>query len=388
MAGYLLLAIGVISLGVLLLAYQSVLLLFVRKRPQAHTDVLAPISVLKPLSGVDPGLYENLCAIMQQDHPDFQVIFGAEDPFDPALEVARRVASEFPDRDIQIVAGGARLSGVNPKVRILRRMIEEARHHWVLISDSNVRPRPDYLQTMQTVQLQERADLVHTVLSGMPGESLGARLEELQLGGWVAAAICFAQRFGHPCVIGKSMLMRRSFLVNDGALSRMQDILAEDYTLGAELHRSGGKVALAPYRLPVVTGKGPLRGFLNRHIRWGQMRRRIAPLSFVAELMANPTPFLLGSLVFLEGRTWNFALGTLLLKWMVDLLAYTILAERASIKTAALLPLKDILVLVMWMVSAVKRTVRWRGHVMWVGPGSRLEPVGDEGGGELGQASA
>lgn len=388
MNGYFLFALGLTSLAVLALAYQSILLRFKGRKPGVADTELVPVSVLKPLSGVDPGLYENLRAILTQDHPGYQVIFGAEDMFDPALEVARRLAREFPQRDIRIVAGGARLSGVNPKVRILRRMIEEVSHQWVLISDSNVRPRADYLRTMQAVQLREKADLVHTVLSGTPGESLGARLEELQLGGWVAAAICFAQRFGHPCVIGKSMLMRRSFLVNEGALSRMQDILAEDYTLGAELHRSGRKVALAPYRLPVVTGQSELRGFLNRHIRWGQMRRRIAPLSFLAELTANPTPFLLGSLLFLEGRTWNLALGAQLLKWTLDLLAYASLAERASFKTAALLPLKDVLVLLMWIVSALKRTVRWRGHVMWVGPGSRLTPVSDERGGELGQASA
>jgi ceramide glucosyltransferase len=388
MIGYLLLAVGLISLLTLMLAYQSVVLRFSGGKPEADDKDLLPVSVLKPLSGVDPGLYENLRAVLNQDHPDFQVIFGAEDPFDPALEVARRLVREFPRRDILIVAGAARLTGMNPKVRILRRMIKEARHDWVLISDSNVRPRPDYLRTMQAVQLEQKADLVHTVLCGTAGETIGARLEELQLDGWVAAAICFAERFGHPCVIGKSMLMRRSFLVDEGALSRMRDILAEDYTLGAELHRTGRKVALAPYRLPVVTGNGPLRAFLNRHIRWGQMRRRIAPLLFLAELTANATPFLLASLLLLDETAWHVAWAAQLFKWTVDLLAYARLAESPSLRTAALIPLKDILVLLMWAVSGLKRTVRWRGNVMSVGPGSRLEPVREASRGELGQAGA
>lgn len=388
MIGYFLLSIGLISLLTLILAYQSVVLHFGDRKPEVRDKDLLPVTILKPLSGVDPGLYENLRAVLNQDHPEFQVIFGAEDPLDPALEVARCLAREFSGTDIRIVAGVARATGMNPKVRILRRMIEEVSHEWVLISDSNVRPRPDYLRTMQAVQLAEQADLVHTVLSGTAGETLGARFEELQLGGWVAAAICFAERFGHPCVIGKSMLMRRSFLVFEGALSRMQDILAEDYTLGAELHRTGRKVALAPYRLPVVTGNSPLRAFLNRHIRWGQMRRRIAPLPFLAELTANATPFLLASLLFLEGRAWQLACGAQLLKWSIDLLAYSRLAERPSLKTAALVPAKDVLVLFMWVVSGLKRTVRWRGNVMWVGPGSRLEPVREASNRELRQASA
>lgn len=386
MMGYVLLTLGLVSVGMLLLAYQSVLLRFFRVKSGNSAVALAPVSVLKPLCGIDSGLYENLRAIVEQEHPGFQVIFGAEDPFDPALDVARQLVREFPERDIQVVAGGAPSSGVNPKVRILRRMIEQARHEWVLISDSNVRPRPDYLKAMQAVQVRERADLVHTVLSGTAGESLGARLEELQLNGWVAAAICFAQRFDHPCVIGKSMLMRRSFLVGEGALVRVRDILAEDYTLGAELHRSGRRVALAPYLLPVVTGTGSLKAFLNRHIRWGQMRRRIAPLSFFAELTANPTPFLLSSLFLVDGKALDVALGTQLFKWALDLVAYFSLAQRASFRTAVLIPLKDLLVLLMWAVSAVKRTVLWRGNVMWVGPGSRLEPIDDGIGQELGRA--
>jgi ceramide glucosyltransferase len=380
MLGFVPLAVGLVSSLVLLVAYQSVFLRLSRTGRHESLDdsSFPPVSILKPLCGVDPGLYENLRAIVEQQHPGFQVIFGAEDPFDPALEVARRLAREFPERDIQVVGGGAPTSGVNPKVRILRRLIELARHEWVLISDSNVRPRPDYLKAMQSVQIREQADLVHTVLSGTGGESWGARLEELQLNGWVAAAICFADRFNHPCVIGKSMLMRRSFLVGEGALGRVQDILAEDYTLGAELHQRGRKVALAPYLLPVVTGTGSLQAFLNRHIRWGQMRRRIAPLSFFAELSANPTPFFLGSLFFLEGKAFDVAFVAQLLKWSLDLFAYLRLSERPSLKTAALLPLKDLLVLVMWFVSAFKRTVLWRGHLMWVGPGSRLSPVNSD----------
>ncbi len=378
-----LLTVGIVSALTLAVAYQSVLLRLGGRRPEVSPDRLPPVTILKPLRGVDPGLYENLRAIIEQEHPDFEVIFGAEDPFDPALQVARRLISEFPNRRLLVVGGGAPRTGANPKVRILRRMIEFASREWILISDSNVRPAPDYLATMQAVQMNEQADLVHTVLSGCAGEGFGARLEELQLGGWVAAAISFAQRFNHPCVIGKSMLMRKSYLLGEGALARMQDILAEDYIMGAELHRSGRKVALAPYRLPVVTGKGSLRGFLNRHIRWGQMRRRIAPRSFFLELSANPTPFLLASMPMLEQRALLLACATQTLKWSMDLAAYICLSQKASLRTAALIPIKDILVLFMWCVSAVKRTVSWRGHTMWVGPGSRLSPVRSEPVGEL-----
>jgi ceramide glucosyltransferase len=372
---YVLLCAGLISIFAFAVACQSVLLRLRKVPPEVSDSDLEPITILKPLKGVDSGLLENLRAILLQDHPSFEVIFGAEDADDPALILARTVALEFPHLRIKFVKGGAPQEGQNPKVRILRRMVELASHEWVLISDSNVRPAPDYLKAMQRTQIAEQADLVHTVLSGSRGESFGARLEELQLNSWVASAISFAQRFGHPCVIGKSMLLRRSYLVEERALVRMQDILAEDYIMGAELHRTGRKVALASYILPVVTGSAPFRTFLNRHIRWGQMRRRIAPLSYLMELGANPAPLLLGALCLLDGAYFVVGLAALGFKWVLDVFVYRRLSAQPQIKTIALIPLKDMLVFGIWMVSAVKRTVRWRGNVMWVGPGSRLEPV-------------
>ncbi len=367
------LLIGLMSVGVLAVAYLSVALRL--RRPKGVCKEYEPVTILKPLKGVDVGLEENLRAIFSQAYPSFEVILGAEDSFDPALSVARSVATEFPQISAKVIAGGAPSFGANPKVRILRRLIEFASHETVLISDSNVRPESDYLATMVAVKEREGADLVHTVLVGEGGESFGGRLEELQLNGWVAASICFAQASGHPCVIGKSMLMRRGHLREEGALSRMQDILAEDYSLGRELHRAHKVVALAPYRLPVVTGDMSLRAFFNRHVRWGQMRRRIAPACFLAELSANATPFLLLSMLAGDRSVFGIALGAQVGKWLLDVVFYANFARHPQLKTALLIPLKDLIVPILWVVSAVKRTVCWRGNLMWIGPESRLSPV-------------
>ena len=299
------LGLGLISLLVLCVAYQSVAFKLRspnKSKKNSRKWVLPPVTVLKPLKGDEPGLEQNLRAILEQRHPNFEVIFGAEDPFDPGLAVARLLCRQFPHISTQIIGGGAPREGANPKVRILSGMVQFASHEWVLISDSNVRPKPDYLAEMCRVQLEEEADLVHTLLSGTSGESLGGRLEELQLGGWIAASISFAARFGHPCVIGKSMLLRRAHLCEEGALYRMRDVLAEDYMMGRELQLAGKKVMLASYRLPVVTGRASLKSFFNRHIRWGQMRRWISPGFFLGELIVNPTPFLLSAAVFARHR--------------------------------------------------------------------------------------
>lgn len=364
------------SLFALWLAYGAILLRFLW-RPRIDDQQLFGVSVLKPLKGVDEGLYENLCAIAQQNHPRFEIIFGCEDPQDPALTVARRVAREFPQVPIRVVTGGVS-RGLNPKVRLLTQLEREATFPWILISDSNVRPDAGYLRALQARQAETNADLVHSVLSGVAGRSIGGRLEELQLNGWVAASICLSDRLGHPCVIGKSMLLRREALAAVGGFESVRDILAEDYVTGARLSRAGRVVALSNHRLPVITGSSTVSHFFNRHVRWGQMRRTISPVFFFLELSANPTPFLLFLALSSDERLRALALLGQAAKWGLDAVVYLCLSLEPSGRTLALMPLKDFLVPVMWAISALKRAVHWRGHRMLVGPGSLLLPLETE----------
>ena len=256
---------ALVSLLVLSVGYLAIFWHLGHRPPAA---AVFGVSILKPLKGVDDGLLDNLRAIARQEHPNFEVIFGAEDPSDPALDVARQVVAEFPHLPLRIITG-AFPTGLNPKVRTLRHLLPNARHEWILISDSNVRPDPHYLRAMCHKQQLHQADLVHSLLAGAHGRSLGGRLEELQLNGWVSASIALSDSLGHSCVIGKSMLMNRSALAQVGGLASVADILAEDYVLGAKLQRAGKTVVISPHLLSTVTGHGSLTQFFNRHVRWG-----------------------------------------------------------------------------------------------------------------------
>jgi len=361
--------------------------------PKAPAQAVFGISVLKPVKGTDEGLLENLRAIARQNYPEFEMIVGAEDPQDPALDVARRVQAEFPEVRIVIVAGALQ-SGLNPKVRLLCQMLPVARHPWVLISDSNVRPTPEYMRAMASEQARHQADLVHSLLMGSNGTSLGGRLEELQLNGWVAASIALSDALGHSCAIGKSMLIKRSALTAVGGFERVADVLAEDYMLGALLQENSFRVVVSPHLLQVITGNTSTRQFLNRHIRWAQMRRHIAPGFYLLELTGYPLLFLtalwlmqgmgrasmstaypsslesLSSLLLAFASSW--VPWVLLLKWTVDAFVYMALAVRPSFATLALIPIKDALMPVVWVLGGVRRTVNWRGQRLWVSAGSRL----------------
>jgi ceramide glucosyltransferase len=171
------------------------------------------------------------------------------------------------------------------------------------------------------------------------------------------------------------MLLRRDALAAIGGFDSVRDILAEDYITGARLTQAGRVVALSSHRLAVVTGSSTVAHFFNRHVRWGQMRRTIAPVFFFLELSANPTPFLLVLALVSDERLRALALMAQAAKWGLDAVVYLCLSLEPSGRTLALMPLKDCLVPVMWVTSALKRTVHWRGHRMLVGPGSRLLPL-------------
>ena len=380
-------ALGLLAIGITSLLFSFVMhgcLRVVLRRSRGTKDVgpTPPVSILKPLKGADPELYENLASLARQDYPEFEIVFGTEDTMDPALAVARRIKRDFPHVRVSIVAGG-RSIGHNPKVNNLAQLTRVARHDWTLVSDADVRVDPLYLRAMTAETVDPRVGLVSSVITNVGEKSLGATFDNLHMNGFVAGVVAAADVLaGHSCVVGKSMLVRRSDLGRLGGLEVVKDVLAEDYVLGQLYQRAGFKVALSGHPVRAMCHTRTFESFFGRHVRWGQMRRHIAPLHHLGEPLLLPTPWLATAALLslterhpagMKALVVGIAVVALAARCVSD--AFQAKALRGTIPALLdipLIPIKDVVVTMSWALSTVKRTVRWRGNVMRIGRGSVL----------------
>ncbi len=387
-------ALSFFALGVLAVA------LHVRRRIPVPEGALPPVSILKPLKGLEEHLEENLETFFLQDYPaPFEIVFSSTDEDDPALRVARKVAARHPERTVRFAISDPDF-GLNPKVANLRGAMRAAKHDLVLQSDANVRARPDYLTRVVSELEGDGGHLLSSLVVGVGEGSVGARLENLQLGAMIVPSVCFALRFfGVPCVIGKSMLFRRSELEALGGLESVRDVLAEDYLLGRAFQAAGKNVLLSSTVAENLNQDVSIERFMSRHGRWLKMRAVLHVPAFIADLFANPVAFALAAILAaaVEARHAPFepgvviaAVGIVVGKMVLDRVALRAVRGRDMGVVGMLLgPLKDVLMLGVWPYAAVSRSIEWRGVKLRMGWGTKLRP--DEGSllaRALGRASA
>lgn len=376
-----LIALALVALsGVSIVLFTLGLIAFVahlRRRPPTLPDAeLAPVSILKPVKGLEEDLEGNLRTFFVQDYPAaFEIVFASGDPNEPAFEVARRVAAEHPHVPVRFVVGDPRI-GLNPKVNNLELAMSHAQHDLVLQSDANVRVRPDYLRRVVSELSAERASLLTSMVVGVGEDSVGAALENLQLGAFIAPAQAFALRFfGITCVVGKSMLLRKRELESLGGLRLVANVLAEDYVLGRAYQKAGLKVVLSGTAVENVNCDIPVERFIARHARWLKMRAVISIPGFVADFGANPV--MVSLLAFAASGFQPLYGAAVVAIAAAKTVAHGYMLSRTRgapmrLKHLLLSPLKDVLIGAVIPYAAISRSVEWRGVRLRLGLGSVL----------------
>jgi ceramide glucosyltransferase len=348
-------------------------LLWVTRRPRSMADHAPAVTIFKPLKGIDEGLEENLRSFFRLDYPVYQLIFGIADADDPAIEVVRKLREEYPDHDTTLVVGTPAF-GLNPKVENLAAMERHRKHGVLLISDSNVRVRPEYLRETACYLAEPGVGLVTNLFAGVGEVHAGAIMENLQLNGFIAGAVAAASVMRVTCVVGKSMLMPVTALEAIGGLAAVRNLLAEDQAIGVRVRKAGYTIRLSHHVIDNVNAGRSFHWFLNRHSRWYKIRRQMALPAFVAEPMANlATVGLVWAFSAESGIAWGGLMMLVGLGMLRD--AFQTRWLRGSFpKMRHLLysPVKDILLLSVWFDAIFNRRVRWRGHSFLIGRMTRL----------------
>lgn len=345
-----------------------------------HLDLpfnLFPVSILKPLKGVDPSLEANLEGFFRLDYPDYELIFSVAQAHDPAYGVVNRLIARYPRVRARICVGET-LVGPNPKVNNLLGAYESAANDWVLISDSNVRVRPDYLKRL-VAHLKPGVGLVTAVVAGIVDDGArgpGAELEAAYLNTFYARGMNLAAAFGKACVVGKSMLFRRSVAQRFGGMRTLGRYLAEDFMAGEAMQRLGLEVVIASDPVEQVIGDYSVGAFWKRHLRWGRIRKRHSLSAFALEPLSGAwVSGMLGAWsahALLGLPMANFLLAHLGVWSLCDILVMRRMGVPLRWSTPLAWAAREMLALPLWLHIASGNTVDWRGHKLAIGAGGIL----------------
>ncbi len=350
-----------------------------KQTPLPESD-LPPVSILKPLKGADPEIWENFCSHCEQDYPQFQLIFGVSDPADPAIEVVRKIQAKYPNLPIELIVCD-RVLGTNIKVSNLVHMLPAARHELLLINDSDIRVPSDYLRKVITPLRDASVGLVTCLYRGVAGPTLGSRLEVLGIGTDFVPGVLSARflenglRFG----LGSTLAFRRRDLEAIGGFEPLLDYLADDYELGRRIASTGKKVELSTATVTTFLPAYTLRQFFRHQLRWSRTIRDARLWGYAGLLFTFGLPWALVTLLAARGAAWAWALYALTLAARLTIgfvAAVVVLHDRQIVRDVVLLPLRDLIAPLVWAAGFVGNRIHWRGEVFDLKDGrlSRISP--------------
>ncbi len=342
----------------------------------SELEFLPPISILKPICGVDDRSYQNLSSFCKLDYPDYQIIFGVQTQTDPSIAVIQKLIQDFPGLDIQYVTCD-RILGTNLKVSNLASAAALAKHELLLLADSDVCVGCDYLQQV----VQPMSDLEVGVVTCM---------YRSQTQGWLAtfAALAISTDFlpsvlvarqlkGMNFALGATILIRKSVLTAIGGFAAIADYLEDDFQLGHLPSQAGYRVVLSDYVVDHVMGGEKLVDFLHHQTRWHRGIRFARPGGYLGLIFTYGT---VSSLLFLLSTSSLLGWVVLALTWtirytMAWLVGVKYLQDPIAQKGLWLVPLRDAIGFLLWFYSFMGNKIEWRGRKLQLVKGGKLLEV-------------
>ena len=341
--------------------------------PVAHHT--PPISILKPLAGVDDGLEENLASFFEQDYAAFEILFAVRSSADPAVTVVERLQARYPAIPSRLIVTGEP-PYPNAKVYSLDRMLDAARHDLVVMADSDVRVTREMLRTVAAEFADPKLGLATSPYRAVPGRSFWSTLEAVGLNTEFIGGVLVARMLdGMKFALGPMIAARRSTLEGIGGFDAVKDYLAEDFVMGKLAAERGDGVILSSYVVEHRIGGQAFLANLKHRLRWNRSTRRSRPWGYVGQVFTNPLPLAL-LLWALRPEWWIVAAITAVFRaaagWAC---AGHALRDPLTLRLWWLVPLQDVASFLCWIGGFFGNTIQWRGRRYFLLPDGRFELI-------------
>lgn len=351
---------------------------FVHAARRSHSTYHAPVSILKPVKGVDPGMYQAFASHCMQDFPsEYEVIFGVASLDDPAAALIHRLQAEFPQTAIRLVVC-PQTFGLNGKVSTLVQMLPHARYSYLIINDSDIRVGPQYLKHVIARFLRDSVGMVTTPYRGRAHGGFFSRLESLGISTEFMPGVFTALKIerGMHFALGSTLAISRRALSHIGGLEPMLNSLADDYEMGVRTQRAGYEIALANEVVETSVPAYTCRAFLAHQLRWARTVRNARPSGYRGLVFTYGLAWALVNVVASGAAMWSIALLSLMVVARVTqalAIGVGVIGDTQVLKNLWLLPPRDLYAMMLWICSYASDTVVWRGQKFIVRDG-RLKP--------------
>ena len=340
-------------------------------------DFHPPVTILKPICGLDSDTYENLASFCQQDYPQYQIIFGVRDAQDAVVEVVHKIIYNFPDIDIQLVVSD-RTIGTNFKVSNLANAQTEAKYSILVIADSDIRVGVDYLRRVIQPMRDSTVGVVTCVYTSLTRGWVAA-IEALWISTQFAPSVLVARSLdGIKFAFGSTIVIQKAVLEEIGGFLAIADYLADDFQLGKLPTDAGYKVVLSDYVVEHVMPKGSLTNSIKRQTRWGRGTRVSRPWGYFGLIFTHGTATSLLFLLATQGSMLGWAVlgitwsARLVMGWVVGVRC---LKDPVARKFLWVVPLRDLISFILWCYSFVGNAIEWRGRRLRLIKGGKLVPL-------------
>jgi ceramide glucosyltransferase len=340
---------------------------FHRTSSQHTPAITPPVTILKPLRGVDPQMYESFRSHCLQDYPEYEIIFGVSEPDDPAVEAVHRLMRDFPDCKIRLLVCHEVL-GNNRKTSNLVQMLAFAQHDHILINDSDIYVTPDYLRRVMAPFAGPRVGMVTCPYRGIAADTLGSKLESIGISTDFIAGVLVARQIegGIHFALGSTLAMSRKALEAIGGLRPLVDYLADDFELGYRIAKAGYEVVLADIVVETHLPAYSFRGFFQHQMRWARSTRDSRRMGYLGLLLTFGLPWAIFAVLLapLSWWSWTALAAAAALRAAVAInVGVGVVHDRAVSHRLWLVPLRDLVAFGVWFASFADHTVHWRGEV-------------------------